>query len=139
MRSIQAGYSVWIWIAFGLSHGGMLLYESSLASELLFGRQRDVSIPPSTLERTRPPSFRTLRSSFTRDSERLAVRTSRLPRFWSDHFQGHGTRKITCLSMSDARWSTQPYAMCAKSCYESKPRSGPTPPLRASVACSTPT
>jgi hypothetical protein len=83
-----------------------LLISSSLARELLIGRQRDVfhsafHIPH--LARTRPPYFRTLRSSFARDSERLAVGASRLPRFEADHFQGHGTRKITCLSMSDAR------------------------------------
>ena len=99
------------------SHAGMLLYESSLESELLFGRQRDVFHSAfHILARTRPPYVRTLRSSFTRDSERLTVGTSRLPRFWADHFQGHGTRKIICLSMSDA-----PYAMRAKSFYESKP------------------
>jgi hypothetical protein len=30
MRSIQAGCSIWIWIAFGLSHAGTLLYEPLL-------------------------------------------------------------------------------------------------------------
>ena len=99
--------------------------SKSLANELLFGRQsrpRDVFHSAfHILGRTRPPYFRTLRSSFTHDSERLTIGTSRLPRFWADHFQGHSTRKITCLSMSDARRSRQPYAMRAKSCYESKP------------------